>query len=123
MGEVDFKNALLAGDPADAEEETREVPSHAGTIVVRGLTRKEVLTFKGAHDRNEIDVAEYERQMIAAAMITPKMTIAEVEKWQEIDKAGGTMGKVADAIAELSKMQEGADKSGVPSPRRSRKRS
>lgn len=119
MTDVDFKNALLSGDP-DSAEETEEIKTHAGVVIVRGLSRAEVLKLNGARDGGDIDVAEWEQQMVAAAMLSPKMTPAEVAKWQEIDKAGGPLGEVADAIAKLSKLSEGASKSGV---RRARGRS
>lgn len=120
MGEVDFKNALLAGDPDDNGEETRIVSTFAGDVVVRRLSRTEVLRLNGARDRDEIDVAAYEQQMLSIAMVTPKMSAAEVAQWQSKDKAGGVIGKVSDAIAELSGLSEGAQKSRVS---RARKRS
>lgn len=116
MTDVDFKNALLSGDP-DSAEETEEVKTHAGVVIVRGLSRAEVLKLNGARDGGEIDVAEWEQQMVAKAMLSPKMTPDEVAKWQEVDKAGGPLGEVADAIAKLSKLSEGASKSGVPRAR------
>lgn len=123
MSDVDFKNALLAGEPTPEGEETRTVPSHAGDIVVRALSRAEVLRLNGARDRSEIDVAEFEAQMVSLAMVTPKMSAAEVTTWQEKDKAGGVLGKVTDAISELSNLSQGADKSRVAGVRGSRKRS
>lgn len=113
MSEVDFKNALLAGDPDDVEE-TREVKTHAGVVVVRGLSRKEVLRLNGAKSREEVDPIEFEQQMVSIGIVSPKMTPAEVSQWQDADKAGGPLEEVTRAITELSKLTEGADKSGVP---------
>lgn len=115
MTDVDLKNALLAGDQAPGDA-TREVKTYAGVVVVRALTRLEVLRFKGLRASGEIDVAEYEAQMISVALVSPKMTAAEVTVWQGVDKAGGAIGEVADAITDLSGLTQGADKSGVASP-------
>jgi hypothetical protein len=112
VSDVDLKNALLAGDP-DVGETTREVKTYAGVVIVRGLARAEVLRLKMAREVGDIDVAEFEQQMVATAMVSPKMTRDEVAKWQEIDKAGGALGQVADAIADLSGLKQGAEKSGV----------
>lgn len=119
MTDVDLKNALLAGDPADVDV-TEEVKTHAGVVVVRGLTRAETLKLNGLRDVGELSVAEWEQGMVSKAMISPTMTVAEVAAWQEIDKAGGPLGDVTDAIARLSGLSQGADKSRVS---RARKRS
>lgn len=113
MTDVDLKNALLAGNPADVDD-TEEVKTHAGVVIVRGLTRAETLKLNGARDVGDLSVAEWEQQMVAIAMISPTMTAAEVERWQAIDKAGGPLGEVTDAIARLSGLSQGADKSRVP---------
>lgn len=112
MTDVDLKNALLAGAPKTGDG-TEEVKTHAGVVIVRGLSRAEVLRLNGARDAGELDVAEWEQAMVSTAMVTPTMTEAEVAKWQEIDPAGGALGDVTDAIARLSKLDEGASKSGV----------
>ena len=112
MTDIDFKNALLAGDPDDADD-TGEVETFAGLVVVRALTRAEVLKGNQLRDDRKVTVAEYEQWMVSTAMVTPKMTEAEVEKWQAIDKAGGPLADVTDKIAELSGLSEGASKSGV----------
>lgn len=110
MTDVDLKNALLAGDP-DVEEVTREVPTHAGVVVVRGLTRAEVLRMNAKFKPGSL---EWEQLAVSKAMLTPVMTSAEVATWQEVDKAGGVLGPITDAISELSGTSEGAQKSGVP---------
>lgn len=112
MSEVDFKNALLAGD--GTEDETREVKTHAGVVIVRGLSRLEVLRLNKAKNLGEIDVAEFEAGMVSLGMVTPKLTPEEVAQWQAHDKAGGPLEDITRAISELSKLQEGADKSGLP---------
>lgn len=112
MTDVDVKNALLAGDP-DAGEDTREVETYAGTVTVRALTRAEVLSLKKLRASGEIDIAEYEAKMVSKALVSPEMTEAEVVRLQEIDRAGGALQAIADAITELSGLTQGADKSRV----------
>lgn len=117
MTDVDFKNALMAGDydenkDADGEQQ-RTIPTSAGEIVVRSLSRAEVLKLNGAKKSGDLDIAEYEAEMVSIAMVRPTMTPAEVAVWQTKDKAGGVLGLVTDAISELSGLTEGAEKSGV----------
>lgn len=112
MTAVDLKNALMAGDP-NAGDDTREVETYAGTVTVRALTRAEVLNLKRLRSSGEIDIAEYEAKMVAVALVNPTMTEAEVVKLQEVDRAGGALQDIADAITELSGLTQGADKSRV----------
>lgn len=118
MNDVDFKNALLAGDPEAPLDGTEEVKTHAGVAIVRGLSRGEVLKLNGARDRGDLDVAEWEQALVSKGIVTPAMTAAEVAKWQDAEVAGGALKDVTDAIVRLSKLDEGASKSGVPRARR-----
>jgi hypothetical protein len=111
--DVDVKNALLAGDPEAPLDETEEVKTHAGVVIVRGLSRGEVLKLNGARDRGDLDVAEWEQALVSKGIVTPAMTAAEVAKWQGVEVAGGALKDVTDAIVRLSKLDEGASKSGV----------
>lgn len=119
MTDVDIKNALLAGDP-EQKDVTREIPSHAGPLIVRALHRDEVLKLKGARSDGSIDTAEFEAHMVSKGLVSPTMTPAEVIAWQAADIAGGPLAEVTDAIAELSGMSEGASKSGVSRARKRR---
>lgn len=113
MSEVDFKNALLAGDPDAPKDETATIPSHAGDIVVRPLSRAEVLALK-AERAAGMTLAEFEAHMVSHAMVTPAMTPAEVAVWQAASKAGGTvLDEVIETITDISGMGQGASKSGV----------
>lgn len=117
MSEVDFKNALMAGEydeNSDKDgEQQRTIPTSAGEIVVRRLSRAEVLKLNGAKKSGELDIAEYEAEMVSIALVHPKMSADEVAVWQTKDKAGGVLGLVTDAISELSGLTEGAEKSGL----------
>lgn len=112
MGDVDLKNALLAGDPAEAEDELATIPSHAGEIVVRPLRRDEVLALK-AERAAGMTIAEWEQHMLSKALVHPPMTPADVAVWQSKDKAGGLMETVIERVTEISGLGQGADKSGV----------
>ena len=116
MTDVDLKNALMAGqyDDNDDGEQERTIPTSAGPIVVRRLSRAEVLKLKAGRMSGDLDIAEYEAEMVSIALVSPTMTAAEVAVWQTADKAGGVLGKVTEAIADLSGLAEGAEKSGVP---------
>lgn len=113
MSDVDFKNALLAGDPDAAVGETATIPSHAGEIVIRALSRAEVLDLKMQRAEG-MTLAEYEAHMISWALVHPPMTPAEVQRWQAADKAGGVLNEVTDKVTELSGLGQGAEKSRVP---------
>ena len=113
MTDVDLKNALLAGDPDAPPDETATIPSYAGDIVVRPLSRGEVLALK-AERAAGMTLAEFEAHSVATALVHPPMTPAEVAKWQTVDKAGGLLEDVASKINEISGLGERADKSGVP---------
>lgn len=106
----DLKALLLAGQAADDVK----VDTHAGVVTVRGLTRSEVLHLNKGRELGTVDVAEYERKMVALALVDPVMSEDEVKTWQEHDRASGALADVTDAIAELSGLSQGADKSGVP---------
>lgn len=111
MGDVDLKNALLAGDP-NAGDETEEVKTHAGVVVVRPLSRAEVLALK-AERAAGMTLGEFEAHMVSHALVHPEMTAGEVSRWQAADKAGGDLERVVNKITEISGLGEGADKSGV----------
>jgi hypothetical protein len=98
----------LAGE--DVAEHTRDVKLANGFIVkVRGLSRFELM----AHGKGTDDNALVERRNIAACMVEPKMTVAQVEEWQKKTSAGGALRMISEVIRDLSGLGEGADKSRV----------
>ena len=58
------------------------------------------------------DVALIERRNVALCMVEPKMTEAQVEKWQKSSRPN-SLGEVTRAIRDLSGLGEGAAKSDV----------
>lgn len=115
MTDIDLKNALLAGDP-NAGEETEEVKTHAGVVVVRSLSRSEVLGLQDLKKRAKLSIAQFEAHMVSKGIVSPTMSVAEVETWQSVDKANGSLAEVTNVIARISGLDEGASKSGVSGP-------
>lgn len=86
---------------ARLRERDVELPD-VGTVRVRALARGEVMSIKDAGD---LDIQEYERKLIALAMIDPALTEDEVRRWQEAAPAG-ELEPVTSAIAELSGLDQ-----------------
>ncbi len=81
-------------------------------VRIRALARAEVLRIQTIGKDKAL---ELERETIAAGLVEPRMTPAQVSKWQAADRAGGDIGKLMEAIRDLSGLGQGAEKSGVPS--------
>ncbi len=98
-------------------EDDVELPG-VGTVRVRGLNRDEVLSVrKATDDANRLDgprALVLERKMLAAAMIDPTLTEAEVGKWQKAAPAG-ELEPVTLRVQELSAMVGGAAKEAYKS--------
>ena len=95
------KDLLLK--PRLAEDDI-EIPG-VGTVRVRALSRAEVLLVRKATDNaDSIDgprVLVLERKMLAAAMVDPVLTEAEVGRWQQAS-AAGELEPVTTRIQQLS---------------------
>lgn len=90
---------------------TREVEiPDVGTVTVRGLSVAEVTKWKGKPE------SEVQRQVIAAAMVDPVLTLDEVDQWAE-NAPFGHLIEVIQAIYDLSGVSEGAAKSFLPGVR------
>lgn len=91
-----------------------EIPG-VGTVRVRGLSRVEVIVMRKATDTEHLDgprALVIERKMLAAAMVDPELTEAEVGQWQKAS-AAGELGPVTQKIQELSGMLDGSAKEAV----------
>jgi hypothetical protein len=80
-------------------------------VAIRALTRDEVLAAQETGS-----TAERDNQIIAAGMTDPVMSIEDVAAWAAGADAGDLVA-VSDAIAVLSGLKKGADKSGLPEVR------
>lgn len=92
-----------------------EIPG-VGTVRVRGLSRAEVMVMRKATDTMEnMDgprALVLERKLIAAAMVEPQLTEAEVGQWQKA-AAAGELEPVVQKVQELSGMLGNAAKEAV----------
>lgn len=78
-----------------------------GTVTVRGLSRYELLL---ASKKYPDDSLKQERFILAAALVDPVMTEADVETWQKVS-GPLEINQVATKVNELSGIAEGATKS------------
>jgi len=111
MTEYASADELAEGDLGDGEDLT--LPS-GKKVRVRGLTRYEsMFSAKGLMDSDGVltDIALYERRQVVACVVQPKLTLAQVEKWQRKSGANGDLKVLMDHIKALSGRGEGADKS------------
>ena len=99
-----LKARLLKSRLPEAEIDVEGV----GTIRVRGLSRVEVMGVQSVKDGPGKALA-IERKILAAALVDPEMTEAEVGQWQKASTAG-EMEPVTDKVGELSGMAEDAAK-------------
>lgn len=87
---------VLIGGRTLAEE---DVPVGAlGTVRIRALSRSEVLELRGQGAQS---VKVMERRLMAAAMVAPAMTEAQVGQWQDAS-AAGELEPVTQAVMRLS---------------------
>lgn len=82
-----------------------------GTVRIRGLSRFEVLM---AQKQKDGGVLGMERVMLAAAMVEPRMTEAQVTAWQKAVPAG-LLEPLTRRIQALSGIGEGAEKAAYKS--------
>lgn len=71
-----------------------------GKVEVRGLTRAEALRIQAG----DLDAAQMECELLAAALVNPALSVEEVSAWQSVATVG-ELEPVSLAIQELSGMQ------------------
>jgi hypothetical protein len=81
------------------------------TVAVRALTRDEVLASQSMES-----LADRDNYIVATGMTNPKLSVEDVAAWAAEGDAGDLV-EVTDAIARLSGLKKGADKSGLPDVR------
>lgn len=77
-------------------------------VRVRGVTRFELLL----NGKGTDDTAVIEQRMVSKCILEPKMTAAQVERWQKGSNPDG-LKRVTEAIQRLSGMGKAAGKSDV----------
>jgi hypothetical protein len=81
------------------------------TVAIRAATRDEVIVMQQCDT-----LAEADSFLISTCMTDPKLTVEEVAAWAAADEAG-SLTAVSDAIAQLSKLYDGAGKEAYKSAR------
>lgn len=99
-------------------EDDVEIPG-VGTVRVRGLSRQEMLDAAKGHEDD--DSLGMEREMLAYAMLDPKMTVDDVARWQQVSPAS-EINDVLNRVNALSGIGPGAAKRAYKSVRRDRSR-
>jgi hypothetical protein len=96
-----------------AGEEDFALPS--GKLVrVRGLSRGEVFMMQKSKADGGIKTEQaWEQRMVSLALLQPALSEEQVRDWQQ-GPAGGDLEALGEKIRELSKLGQGAEKSGVP---------
>jgi hypothetical protein len=77
------------------------------TVAIRAMTRDEVIEMQAMQN-----VADKDNFIIATGMTDPKLTVDDVAAWAQTGDAGDLVA-VSEAVATLSGLRQGADKSGV----------
>jgi hypothetical protein len=98
---------------------TVALPDESGTVIIRPLNRDEVIAVGRVAEDDEGDEGTARRHnlIVALGLVDPALSVADVEHWAAND-LGNTVLAVANKIAEISGMTEGAGKSGLPRTRR-----
>lgn len=111
------KSALLAGF---LPEDDVVLPSGAGTVRVRGLSRNEaVATQKGMRPDDDASVAAAEATAVSFGLLEPRLSLEEVLAWRETALAADFLA-VANRISGLSNMDPQGGKGPTSSSRRTR---
>jgi hypothetical protein len=104
--------------PAGWPEDDVEVPGF-GTFRVRGLSRFEIAVLKKAgKDESNMDggdIMAVERKYLAAGILEPSMSEAEVGEWQKIPGAALEINPVMAKIQQLSGQEEDSAKAAYKS--------
>lgn len=87
------------------------LPDGSGEVEIRGITHAQAAEVGAA--RNAEDATRATALIIRYGMVTPELSADDVDAWMAADDAG-TLELVAQAIGRLSRIIEGAGKSGVP---------
>jgi hypothetical protein len=110
------KAALLA---ATLPHDDVDLPSGAGTVRVRGMTRAEAVRVSKRIESGEFDQVDVEIAACAIGMVDPAMTEDDVRQWREVAAAADVQA-VAQRISELSNLDDRAGKGPTSRSKRAR---
>lgn len=91
------------------------LPDGSGEVGIRGINHAQAAEV--AEARNAGDATRATAVIVHYGLTDPAMSLEDVEAWIAADDAG-TLELLAQAIGRLSRIIEGAGKSGVPKPGR-----
>jgi len=100
----------------DLGEKTVEVPDWGGSVVVRGMTKKEQQQLRRqAADplTGELDTDRMEVLMLAHCLVEPKIAIEQAE--QLAQKSAAAFDKVLEAIMDAAGLSEAVQKEAMKS--------
>lgn len=89
-----------------------------GQVTVRALSRDEVLA---SQDEFADDPAGRDSYIVATALVEPALSFDDVQQWGA-NGAAGDLVAITEAVAEISGLKQGAQKSRVPADRKRRRR-
>ncbi len=109
---ADFDD-LTTPSEEEAGEEGKDLVLPSGKKVrVRGLSRYEwFMVGKSGGQGQDGDAAE--ATLLRLGMVTPKLTVAQAEKWRKTPGQMADIGVVSDRIRQLTGVEQGAQKSAV----------
>lgn len=88
-----------------------EVKISRGVVVVRGLSRYEIMLCA----KPELPNLAKEQKQLNLAMISPEMSEADVERWQKVPGAFRDIQDVVEAVNRLSAVGKDAQKAAYKS--------
>lgn len=91
------------------------LPDGSGEVAIRGINHAAAAEVGVL--RADGKVTEATAVIIHHGLVDPAMSLEDVQAWMEADDAG-TLEMLAQEIGKLSRIIEGAAKSGVQKPRR-----
>lgn len=89
--------------PQEQKAHVVQIPALKCAVVVRALTRAEALDLRKA---GEMELAELERRLLAAALVQPKMTYAQAKTWYDMHGTD-TLTPVLDKVLQVSGLTKG----------------
>jgi hypothetical protein len=91
----------------------------SGEVMIRGLSvRERQAAGVAGQDRDADGVTRSTALIIAAGLVEPALSLEDVEAWCDTPGQAEVVERLANKIADLSGLGEGAGKSGVPAVRR-----
>jgi hypothetical protein len=109
------REEILARKTAGAATVTHKLADGSGEVELRGMTVRESNEAGAAgQDRDGGGVTRATVLMLHYGLVSPAMSVEDVEAWADVPGQVGVVEDIANKIADLSGIRKGAAKSGVP---------